>query len=61
MNSSIIYISQDHFNFHNKKIQEWYEEVDTNIKEQVEKFWQQYKDGLIEGDEDDDLNHLLQK
>ena len=30
----------DHFKFHNKKMQEWYEEADTEKKEEVEEYQQ---------------------
>lgn len=54
--------THDRFNFHNKKMQEWYEETDAEVKKQVEAFRQQRKDELVdEGDESDNTNRLLQK
>jgi hypothetical protein len=56
------YTTTDRFNFHNKKMQEWYSESDPEAKKQVEEFRLQYKEGLLEGDDDNDNpNIVLQK
>jgi hypothetical protein len=52
---------QARFKFHNKKMQEWYEEADMEKKKEVEEFRQKCKDGSSEGDGGDDPNCLLQK
>ena len=57
-NQNETYTTKDRFNFHNKKMQEWYEESDTDVKKQVEGFWVQCKE---EGDDDEDPNSVLQK
>ena len=49
------------FKFHNEKMMEWYEEADLEKKKQVEEFRQKPKDGLLEGGDDSDPNHLLQE
>jgi hypothetical protein len=49
---------QARFKFHNKKMQEWYEEADLEKKKEVEEFRQKYKDDLLEGD---DPNRLFQE
>ena len=55
------YTTMDCFNFHNKKMQEWYDESDSGAKDQVEEFWLKYKEGLLEGDDDANQNLLLQR
>ena len=50
---------QAHFKFHNKKMQEWYDEADIEKKKEVEEFQQKSKDNLSEGG--DDPNHLFQE
>ena len=57
-NPNETYTTKDHFNFHNKKMQEWYEESDSNIRKQVEEFRVQCKE---EGDNDENPNLVLQK
>ena len=52
------YTTKDCFNFHNKKMQEWYEESDSDIRKQVEEFRVQCKE---EGDYDENPNLVLQK
>ena len=47
------------FKFHNKKMQEWYEEADIEKKKEVEEFQQKPKDELLEGG--DDPSRLLQE
>jgi len=42
-------------------MQEWYNESDPEVKKQVEEFRLQYKEGLVEGDDDEDPNFVLQK
>jgi|BogFormECP03_OM3_1039632.scaffolds.fasta_scaffold02960_2 hypothetical protein len=42
-------------------MQEWYNESDPEVKKQVEEFRLQYKEGLVEGDDDEDPNLVLQK
>lgn len=49
---------QARFKFHNKKMKEWYEETDTDKKEEVEEFLQKSKGDLEGGD---DPNRLLQE
>ena len=49
---------QARFEFHNKKIQEWYDEADIEKKE-VEEFQQKFKDNSSEGR--DDPNRLFQE
>lgn len=51
---------QARFKFHNKKMQEWYEEADTEKKKEVEEFRQKSKGDLLEGG-DDDPNRLFQE
>jgi hypothetical protein len=53
------YTTNDRFNFHNKKMQEWYDKSDPEVKKQVEEFRLQYKQGL--GDDVEDPNSVLQK
>jgi len=60
-NPDVALSPQDRFSFHNKKMQDWYGESDPEVKEQVEVFRQQHREGLVEGDEGDDTNRLLQK
>jgi hypothetical protein len=55
------YTKNDRFNFHNKKMQEWYDESAPEAKRQVEDFRLQCKEGLVEGDEDENPNLVLQK
>ena len=43
---------QDRFKFHNKKMQEWFEEADSETKKKVEEFRQNSKGDLLEGDKD---------
>jgi len=43
---------QDHFKFHNKKMQEWFEEANSETKKKVEEFRQNSKGDLLEGDKD---------
>ena len=50
---------QARFKFHNRKMQEWYEEADTEKKE-VEEFQQKSKGNLLESG-DDDPNRLFQE
>jgi hypothetical protein len=50
---------QARFKFHNKKMQEWYEEADMEKKKEVEEFRQKSKDDLLEGG--DDPNRLFQE
>jgi hypothetical protein len=50
---------QARFKFHNKKMQEWYEEADEEKKKEVEEFRQKSKDGFLEGG--DDPNRLFQE
>jgi len=53
---------QDHFNFHNRMMQEWYKASSAEVQEKVEEFQQQHKEGLAdEEDKGDNTNHLLQK
>ena len=40
-------------------MQEWYEEADTEKKEEVKEFQQKSKDDLLEGG--DDPNHIFQE
>ena len=37
-NPNETYTTKDHFNFHNKKMQEWYEESDPDVRKQIEEF-----------------------
>jgi hypothetical protein len=60
-NPSDSYTKHDRFNFHNKKMQEWYEESDSGTKEQVEEFRLKFKEGPVEGDEDENPNSYWQK
>lgn len=60
-NSNTTYTTNDRFNFHNKKMQDWYDESDSETKKQVEEFRLKYKEGSVEGDDDKNPNHLLQK
>jgi hypothetical protein len=53
--------TNDRFNFHNKKMQEWYDESDPKAKKQVEEFRLQCKEGSLEGDDDENPNSVLQK
>jgi hypothetical protein len=55
------YTKNDRFNFHNKKMQEWYDESESEAKEQVEEFRSKYKEGSVEGDDDENPNVLLQR
>ena len=55
------YSTNDRFNFHNKKMQQWYDESDPETKKQVEVFRLQYKEGLVEGEDDNDPNLILQR
>ena len=55
------YANSDCFNFHNKKMQEWYDELDPKGKKQVAEYQVQYKEGLVDADEDDDPNLDFQK
>lgn len=57
------YTTNDRFNFHNKKMQEWYEDSDSDTKAKVEEFRVQGKDSKEEGDDSDDEgpNFSLQK
>lgn len=57
-NASETYTTNDRFNFHNKKMQEWYDESNSEAKEKVEEFRLQCKD---EGDDNEDPNFSLQK
>jgi hypothetical protein len=53
---------QDHFNFRNRMMQEWYEASSAEVQEKVEEFRQQHKEGLAdEEDKGDNTNRLLQK
>lgn len=61
-NPNQAYTKNDRFNFHNKKMQEWYEESDSKAKKQVAEYRVHYKEGtIVDGDEDDDPNLVLQK
>jgi hypothetical protein len=51
---------QARFKFHNRKMQEWYEEADTEKKKEVEEFRQKSKGNLLESG-DDDPNRLFQE
>ena len=42
-------------------MQEWYNESDPEVKNQVEEFQLQYKEGLVKGDDGEDPNLVLQK
>ena len=42
-------------------MQDWYEEADTEKKEEVEEFRQKLKGDLLEGGGNDDPNFLLQE
>ena len=55
------YTKNDRFNFHNKKMQEWYDESDSEVKKQVEEFRLQCKEGLQEDGDDENPNLILQK
>ena len=55
------YTTSDRFNFHNKKMQEWYGESEPEVKKQVDEFRLQYKEGLLEEDDDKNPNLVLQK
>jgi hypothetical protein len=57
-NPNETYTKNDRFNFHNKKMQEWYEESDSDAKAKVEEFRVQCKE---EGDDDEDQNFSRQK
>lgn len=60
-NPNETYTTKDRFNFHNQKMQDWYEESDSEVKEQVEEFRQKYKEGSVEVDDDEHPNVLLQR
>src|ERR1700678_1140612 len=60
-NPSETYTTSDRFNFHNKKMQEWYGESEPEVKKQVDEFRLQYKEGLLEEDDDKNPNLVLQK
>jgi hypothetical protein len=55
------YTNNDRFEFHNKKMQEWYEESDSKAKKEVAEYRVQYKEGFVDGDSGDDPNLVLQK
>jgi hypothetical protein len=57
-NPNETYTTNDRFNFHNKKMQEWYEESDSEAKVKVEEFRVQSKE---EGDDDEGPNFSMQK
>ena len=42
-------------------MQEWYDESESDAKEQVEEFRSKYKEGSVEGDDDENPNVLLQR
>lgn len=60
-NSNETYTTMDRFNFHNKKMQDWYGESSSESKEKVEEFRLKYKEGSVEEDDDDHPNVLMQK
>jgi hypothetical protein len=52
----------DWFNFRNEKMQEWYDELSEEGKEEVEEYRQKCKGGSIDdGDNLGDNNRLLQR
>ena len=51
---------QARFKFHNRKMQEWYEEANIEKKKEVEEFRQKSKGNLLESG-DEDPNHLFQE
>ena len=55
-NPNETYTTKNCFNFHNKKMQEWYEELDPDVRKQVEEFRVQCKE---EGDDDENPNLIL--
>jgi hypothetical protein len=52
---------QARFKFHNKKMKEWYEEVDEEKKKEVEKFCQKFKEDSLEGGDASDYNRQFQE
>ena len=58
-NSEASHSHQARFKFHNKKMQEWYEEADIEKKKEVEEFRQKSKDDSLDGG--DDPNRLFQE
>lgn len=57
----VTHTTRDRFIFHNQKMQDWYEEAESDVKGKVEEFRQQHKDGIVEGDEGNDANHHFQE
>ena len=52
---------QARFKFHNKKMQEWYEEADIEKKKVVDDFRQKSKEDFLEDGDDSDPNHQFQE